>query len=407
VDTGDTAWLLTSSALVLFMTPGLALFYGGMVRSKNVLAMLMKNYISMGIITVVWVFVGYTLAFSGDQGGFIGDFGLFALDGVGLDNAVHDLSVPDNVFMVFQMMFAIITPALIAGAIAERMKFSAWAIFIVVWSIVVYSPMAHWVWGGGFVAEDIEAVDFAGGLVVHINAGAAALALVLVLGPRLGWRHTVMRPHSLPLTLLGAGMLWFGWFGFNAGSALAANGAAANAFVTTQIAAAVAASAWAGMEQWRAGAPTTLGVASGAVAGLVAITPAAGFVNPMGAVVIGLAAGAICFLSLQIKFRFNFDDSLDVIAVHLVGGILGALLVGLLADQTIAAASGFDDVTGGAEQFGRQALSVVVAFAYSFVLSYALARILDATIGIRVTEDQERRGLDLTLHDEQGYVLAE
>ncbi|MEZ4502062.1 MAG: ammonium transporter [Dehalococcoidia bacterium] len=401
MDTGDTAWLLTSSALVLFMTPGLALFYGGMVRSKNVLAMLMKNYISMGIITVVWVFVGYTLAFSGDTGGFIGDFGLFALDGVGLDNAVHGYTVPDNVFMVFQMMFAIITPALIAGAIAERMKFSAWAIFIVVWSIVVYSPMAHWVWGGGFVASDIEAVDFAGGLVVHINAGAAALALVLVLGPRLGWRHTVMRPHSLPLTLLGAGMLWFGWFGFNAGSALAANGAAANAFVTTQIAAAVAASAWAGMEQWRAGAPTTLGVASGAVAGLVAITPAAGFVNPMGAVIIGLAAGVICFLSLQIKFRFNFDDSLDVIAVHLVGGILGALLLGILADEAIGG------VAGSAEQFGRQALSVVVAFAYSFVLSYALARILDATIGIRVTEDQERRGLDLTLHDEQGYVLAE
>jgi Amt family ammonium transporter len=281
------------------------------------------------------------------------------------------------------------------------MKFSAWAIFIVVWSIVVYSPMAHWVWGGGFVASDIEAVDFAGGLVVHINAGAGALALVLVLGPRLGWRQTVMRPHSLPLTLLGAGMLWFGWFGFNAGSALAADGAAANAFVTTQIAAAVAASAWAGMEQWRAGAPTTLGVASGAVAGLVAITPAAGFVNPMGAVIIGLAAGVICYLALQIKFRFNFDDSLDVIAVHLVGGILGALLLGILADEAIGG------VAGGAEQLGRQAISVVVAFAYSFVLSYALARILDATMGIRVNEEQERRGLDLTLHDEQGYVLAE
>ena len=401
MDSGDTAWVLASSALVLFMTPGLALFYGGMVRGKNVLAMLMKNYISMGVITIVWVFVGYTLAFSGDSGGFIGDFGLFALDGVGDDNAIHGYTVPDKAFMVFQMMFAIITPALIAGAVAERMKFSAWVAFIVVWSIVVYSPLAHWVWGGGFIATEIQAVDFAGGLVVHINAGAAALALVLVLGPRLGWRQTVMRPHSLPLTLLGAGILWFGWFGFNAGSALAADGAAANAFVTTQIAAAVAASSWALMEQLRSGAPTTLGVASGAVAGLVAITPAAGFVGPMGAVVIGVAAGVICYLALQIKFRFNFDDSLDVIAVHLVGGIIGALLLGVLAQEAVGG------VAGSAEQLGRQALSIAVAFGYSFVVSYALARILDATMAIRVSEDEERRGLDVTLHDEQGYVLAE
>ncbi|MFQ5382824.1 MAG: ammonium transporter, partial [Dehalococcoidia bacterium] len=265
MDNGDIAWLLTSSALVLFMTPGLALFYGGMVRAKNVLGMLMKNYISMGVITVVWIVIGYTLAFGGDLGGVVGDFDLFALRGVEYDsNEIHGLTVPDSLFMAFQMMFAIITPALIAGAIAERMKFTAWVAFIVIWSIVVYSPMAHWVWGGGFVAEDIKAVDFAGGLVVHINAGAAALAVVLVLGPRAGWRRTVIRPHSLPLTLLGAGMLWFGWFGFNAGSALAANGAAANAFVTTQVAAAVAAATWAFMEHLRTGAATTLGVASGA-----------------------------------------------------------------------------------------------------------------------------------------------
>ena len=402
MDSGDIAWLLTSSALVLFMTPGLALFYGGMVRSKNVLGMLMKNYISMGVITVVWIFLGYTIAFGGDTGGFMGDFSLFALNGVEYgSNDVHGYTVPDTLFMAFQMMFAIITPALIAGAIAERMKFTAWVVFIVIWSVLVYSPMAHWVWGGGFVAEDIKAVDFAGGLVVHINAGAAALALVLVLGPRVGWRRTVIRPHNLTLTLLGAGMLWFGWFGFNAGSALAADSAAANAFVTTQVAAAVAAAAWALMEHIRTGAATTLGVASGAVAGLVAITPAAGFVGPMGAVIIGLAAGVICYLALQIKFKFNFDDSLDVVAVHLVGGIIGALLLGLLAEEAIGG------VQGSVEQLGRQALSVVIAFAYSFVVTYVLAKVLDMAMGIRVTEEEERRGLDVTLHDEQSYVFAE
>jgi Amt family ammonium transporter len=403
MDSGSTAWILASSALVLFMTPGLALFYGGMVRSKNVLAMLLKNYVAMGVVTVTWIAIGFSLAFSGDAGGIVGNLDLWGVRDVGVDNAIFGYEIPDVLFMAFQLMFAIITPALIAGAVAERMKFTAWVAFVAVWSVVVYAPMAHWVWGGGFIATEIQAIDFAGGLVVHINAGVAALALILVLGPRLGFQRDVIRPHSLPLTVLGAGILWFGWFGFNSGSALAANGAAANAFVTTHVAAAVAASTWVVVEAMRHGKPTTLGFASGAVAGLVAITPAAGFVSPLSAVVIGIAAGAICFYALQLKFRFNFDDSLDVVAVHLVGGIVGALLLGLLAEARIGGVDGA--FFGNAGQLLRQAASVGVAMVFSFVVSYILARAIDATIGLRVTEDEERQGLDITLHEEQSYVF--
>ena len=417
MDTGHTAWLLMSSALVLFMTPGLAFFYGGMVRGRNVLAMLMKNYVAMGVVTVTWVVIGYSLAFSGDwQGlGLIGNLEFFALGelGFGTEIGLEDgEGIPDSVFLLFQLMFAIITPALISGAVAERMKFTSWVVFIAVWSIVVYAPMAHWVWGGGFIGSSggtsipgIGALDFAGGLVVHINAGVAALALVMVLGPRLGWRREVMRPHALPFTVLGAGMLWFGWFGFNAGSALAADGAAGNAFLTTQIAAAVAALTWALAEQFKHGRPTTLGFASGAVAGLVAITPAAGFVSPLWALVIGVAAGVICFLALQIKFRYGFDDSLDVVAIHMVGGIVGALLLGLFAEAAIGGTDGA--FFGNAEQLLRQAISIVVALVFSFVATYVIAVIIDKTMGLRVSEDEERRGLDVALHEEQGYVLTE
>ncbi|MCB9491910.1 MAG: ammonium transporter [Dehalococcoidia bacterium] len=405
MDSGHTAWLLMSSALVLFMTPGLAFFYGGMVRAKNVLAMLMKNYVAMGVVTILWVLVGASLTFSGSTtlGGYsvIGDFNLWGLRDLGLSNDHFGLPYPDNVHIMFQLTFAIITPALISGAIAERMKFTAWAVFIAIWSLLVYVPVAHWVWGGGFIGADIEALDFAGGLVVHINAGAAALALLMVLGPRIGFRRDIIRPHSLPLTVLGAGILWFGWFGFNGGSAFAADAAAGNAFLTTQVAAATAATAWIIAEGFIHGKPTTLGFVSGAVAGLVAITPAAGFVGPLGAMLIGLAAGLVCFWALRLKIMFNFDDSLDVVAVHLVGGILGSLLLGVLAEEAYGGHS------GSLELLGRQALSVVIAFAYSFGVTFVIAKVLDAVMGIRAAADDERSGLDLALHEEQSYVMAE
>lgn len=405
MDSGDTAWMLTSCALVLLMTPGLAFFYGGMVRAKNVLAMLMKNYIAMGVVTILWVLVGASLTFGGSTTlgdyGVIGNFDLWGLRDLGLSNDVFGLTYPDNVQMMFQLTFAIITPALIAGAIAERMKFTAWAVFVAVWSVLVYVPVAHWVWGGGFVGADIGALDFAGGLVVHINAGAAALALILVLGPRIGFRKEAIRPHSLPFTVLGAGILWFGWFGFNGGSAFAASEAAGNAFLTTQVAAATAATAWIIAEAATTGKPTTLGFVSGAVAGLVAITPAAGFVGPLGAMAIGLVAGIVCYWALRLKFMFNFDDSLDVVAVHLVGGIIGSLLLGVLAEEA------YGGVAGSMEQLGRQALSVVIAFAYSFVVTWVIAKALDMAMGVRVTEVEERNGLDLALHEEQSYGFVE
>ncbi|MCH2520450.1 MAG: ammonium transporter [Dehalococcoidia bacterium] len=404
MDSGATAWILTSSALVLLMTPGLAFFYGGMVRAKNILAMLLKNYIAMGVITIVWTLVGGSLAFGHLIGGdpmtisdtiVLGNLDYFGLRGIA-DGASIVEGIPNSAFLMFQLMFAIITPALIVGAVAERMKFGAWTLFIIVWSILVYVPLTTAVWGGGYMAE-LGALDFAGGLVVHINAGVAALVLAVMIGPRLGYGSRAMRPHSLPLTMLGAGLLWFGWFGFNAGSALAADQAAADAFMATQVAAGTAATAWLLVEKLINGHTTTLGFASGAVAGLVAITPAAGFVDPFGALIIGLAAGAICFYALKIKSTFNFDDSLDVVAVHLVGGVVGSLLVGILAV----------DGVGGGEQFGIQLISVLIAIVFTGVLTFVIATIIDRTIGLRAGEDDEQQGLDLRLHNEQGYVLTE
>jgi len=398
VGEGTIAWLLVSSALVLFMTPGLALFYGGMVRSKNVLNMLMKNFITIGIVTVVWTLVGYSIAFGSDHGGLIGGLDLVGLDGVEGDALL---------FMVFQMMFAIITPALISGAVAERMKFSAWVLFTTLWALIVYPIVAHWAFAadGWMYAWGVR--DFAGGLVVHINAGIAALALVFALGPRKGFGAESMKPHSLPLTLLGTGILWFGWFGFNAGSALAADGLAINAFVTTQIAAAVATLAWVVAEWLRTGRPTMLGAASGAVSGLVAITPAAGFVSPMAAMVIGAVAGVVCYRAVSLKFRFGFDDSLDVVGVHLVGGIVGSLAVGVFASAAINPGITDGLIGGGIGLLVKQAVAVVAVMAFTFVVTFILARVVKAIAGLRVDDEQEHHGLDISLHEERGYVLTD
>jgi Amt family ammonium transporter len=368
----------------------------------------MQNFFAMGIVTVLWVLVGYTLAF-GDLGnaGWIGNFDFIGMKDVATSAAPFDLPIPALAFVAFQLTFAIITPALITGAVADRMRFAAWVGFIALWSILVYSPVAHWIFAGGWL-QDRGALDFAGGTVVHINAGAGALALVLILGKRIGWPKEAMPPHSLPLTLLGTGILWFGWFGFNAGSALGANMVAAQAFLNTFVAAAAAMIGWLIVERLKAGHATTLGAASGAVAGLVAITPCAGFVGGLAPVVIGLIAGAVCYLAISLKFRFGYDDSLDVIAVHLVGGIIGSVLLGLFADASVNPA-GKDGAFfgGGWELFGEQVLAVAVVAVFSFVVSGIIGYVLNAVLpkGIRASEDEEQEGLDLTQHSEVAYSL--
>ena len=409
IDQGATAWVLISIALVAFMTPGLAFFYGGMVRAKNVLGMLMQNIFAMGLISVIWATVGFSLAFGG-TGKYIGnlDFALMkdlatieSLPGYTGDFA---LVIPVLAFFAFQMMFAVITPALITGATADRLKFSAYAILIAVWAIVVYPTIARWVFSPNGWLFQRGALDFAGGAVVHINAGAAALAVILVLGNRKGWPREAMPPHNLPFTVLGTGILWFGWFGFNAGSALAANGLASQALVNTHLAAASAMLSWLLVEKLRAGHASTLGAASGAVAGLVAITPCAGFVGGMAPIFIGLIAGAVCYLALTLKTRFNFDDSLDVIAVHLVGGILGALLLGFFSDTKVNSL-GFDGVLfgGGSKLLVNQLIAIGATFAFSFIVTWVVAKILDATIGLRVSTEDELVGLDQSQHAESAY----
>ncbi|MDP8991733.1 MAG: ammonium transporter [Actinomycetota bacterium] len=419
IDSGNTAWVLASAALVLFMTPGLAFFYAGMVRSKNVLGMLMQNFFSMGLVSVLWVLVGFSLAF-GDGGGWIGNFDFAGLKDLANEatqlpgyvkvdeNVDLSLTIPLLAFCAYQMMFAVITPALFTGATADRMKFAGYVVFLGVWSVLVYSPVAHWVFSPTGWLFKRGALDFAGGTVVHINAGIAALALVLVLGRRRGWPAEAMPPHSLPLTLLGTGILWFGWFGFNAGSALGASGVAAQALINTHLAAAAAMIGWLIAEKVKTGHPTTLGGASGAVAGLVAITPCAGYVTGLSPVAIGLVAGVVCFLAVQIKFRLKFDDSLDVVAVHLVGGLVGSLLLGFFADASVNPA-GFDGILagGGGSLLMDQLVAVGATIVFSGVVSLVLAKVVDAIVGLRVPEAQELEGLDTTQHSEAAYSLGD
>ncbi len=400
IDSGDTAWLLMSTALVMLMTPGLAFFYAGMVRRKNVLGTIMHSFIMLCAISIVWILWGYTLAFGNDVGGFIGDLSMLGLRGVGTE--AHG-TIPHLLFMMFQGMFAIITPALISGAYAERMKFSSMLVFSILWVTFVYSPIAHWVWGGGWIGTTIGALDFAGGTVVHINSAAAAFAAALVLGKRKGYLKEPMAPHNLPMTVLGATLLWFGWFGFNSGSALASDGLAALAFVTTNTAAAAAALGWLLVEALHRKKATAFGGVSGAVAGLVAITPAAGFVTPMGAIAIGFGSGVLCYYAVTMRPRLGYDDSLDVVGIHGVGGTWGALATGIFA---VAAIGGTDGLLNGNPGLViKQLIAIVATISYSLVVSYILLKIVDLTMGLRISEEEETSGLDLSQHGEEGYSL--
>jgi Amt family ammonium transporter len=403
----DTAFMMVAAALVMVMTPGLGLFYGGMVRRKNVLATFQQSFILLGVIALQWVLFGYSLAFGPDAfGGLIGGLNFLGLNNVGLEpNADYAAKIPHQLFMVYQLMFAVITPALISGAFAERMKFSSYIAFIVLWATFVYDPVAHWVWGPNGWIRNMGALDFAGGLVVHVISGVAALCCVLVMGKRRGLGTEEMHPHNLTMTALGTAILWFGWFGFNAGSALEANKSAVAAFVNTNTAAAAAVVSWSLIEWFHKGKATVLGACSGAVAGLVAVTPAAGFVTPLGAMALGLLVSFACYGAILLKGKLGYDDSLDVFGVHGVGGAFGALGVGMLAKAGIS-----NDVNGllngNPALLGYQAVSVVAAVAYSFIVSFALLKLVDATIGLRVTSEEEEAGLDLTQHGERGYIMG-
>ncbi len=405
IDTGDTAWVLAAAALVMFMTPGLALFYGGLVRAKNVLGTIMQSFFALALVSVLWVLIGYTLAFGKDAGGgIIGGLDFIGFKGVGpAPSDTYATTVPHIAFSLYQLMFAIITPALITGAIAERMRFSAYVLFLGLWSILVYSPVAHWVFADGFLGlVHVGALDFAGGTVVHINAGIAALAAILYMGKRRGFGREAMVPHNVPMVITGAAILWFGWFGFNAGSALGANGLAASAFANTHLATAAAVLGWLIPERAKHGKATTIGAATGAVAGLVAITPAAGFVEPWAALVIGFVAGAVCWKAVDLKTRIGYDDSLDVVGVHFVGGVVGALLTGVFASAAVNAFS------GSLAQFGKQALAVGVTIAFSFLMTLLILKVVDVLLGgVRVPEEEEVTGLDLSQHSEVGYTFQD
>ncbi|MEV6525463.1 ammonium transporter [Longispora sp. NPDC051575] len=412
INAGDTAWVLASTALVLLMTPGLALFYGGLVRSKSVLNMMMMSFSTVGLVSVLWVAYGYSVAFTTDRyQGLFGGFEALGLRGA-LDGTtgVDEHKIPVLAFAAFQLMFAIITPALISGAIADRAKFGSWLLFVGLWATIVYFPVAHWVFGAdGWILSELKAFDFAGGTAVHVNAGAAALALCLVLGKRVGWpKKESFKPHNVPMVLLGAGLLWFGWFGFNAGSALAANGLSAMAFMNTQVATGAALLGWIVVEWLRDGKPTAVGGASGAVAGLVAITPACSTVEPIGAIAIGLIAGAVCALAIGLKYKLGFDDSLDVVGVHLVGGAVGALLIGLFATTLSGGTGDINGVFygGGFAQLGKQAIAVAAVGAYSFAVTWLLGWAIEKTVGFRLSPEAEAEGIDTAEHAESAYELS-
>ena len=412
IDSGNTAWMLASAALVMFMTPGLAFFYGGLVRSKNVLGTIMHCFMALGIVTVLWVIIGHTLAFGPDVGKVIGEGGwIGGLDFIGFKDVgeapFEPLTIPHTAFAIYQMMFAVITPALIAGTYAERIKFSAYVVFTALWVIIVYSPLAHWVWGGGLLGlSGLGALDFAGGTVVHQNAGAAARAAAFVLGKRKGYPNEPMVPHNVPYVVLGASILWFGWFGFNGGSALASDGFAALAFANTHVATGAALLGWLIPERLRHGKATTVGAATGAVAGLVAITPASGYVRPWSAMIIGFVAGFICYLAVSLKHRFNYDDSLDVVGVHYVGGLIGALLTGVFATKSAISPIGGLIYGGGTDQLLRQLVASAITTVWAFVLSFIILKLIDVTIGVRVKEEDEDTGLDLSQHNEAAYSMA-
>jgi ammonium transporter, Amt family len=408
IDKGDTAWMLTSSALVLLMTaPGLALFYGGMVRQKNALGTIMQSFIIMALISIQWVLWGYSLAFGPDHGGIIGGLDWIGLRGVGADPLdTYSKTIPHQVFVLFQMMFAIITPALITGAFAERKKFSAFILFTLLWATFVYDPLAHWVWGDGGWLKRLGALDFAGGTVVHISSGVSALVCAIMIGKRRGYGHQPMQPHNLPMTVMGAALLWFGWFGFNAGSALEANGLAASAFLATNTATAAAVLGWMFTEWAIRGKPTVLGAASGAVAGLVAITPASGFVGPMSSIVIGAVAGVVCYAACNLKSRLGYDDSLDVVGVHGVGGTWGALATGLFASKAVNDAGRDGLFFGNPGQLWIQIMAVLSTYALAIVGTVIILKIVDAMVGLRVTEEDEVSGLDLSQHSETAYTLG-
>jgi Amt family ammonium transporter len=406
IDTGDTAWILVSTALVMLMTPGLALFYGGMVRGKNVLGTIMQSFIAIAIVSLQWILIGYSLAFGPDVHGIIGNLDWIGLRGVGVDpNPNYAPTIPHIAFMMYQAMFAVITPALITGAFAERMKFSSYFVFTLLWSTLVYDPVAHWVWGAGGWLKEMGTLDFAGGIVVHLISGISALAAALMIGKRKGYLQEAIYPHNLPMTVLGAGLLWFGWFGFNAGSALSAGALSTMAFVATHTSAVAATVMWVIIEWLHRGKPTMFGAATGSVAGLATITPASGFVGPMSALIIGLAAGSVCYLALNMKTKFGYDDSLDAFGVHGIGGIAGTFATGLFA-QTIINPSGSNGLFFGNQQLMiSQMIAISITAIYSFVVTAIILKSLDKTIGLRVDEESEVSGLDLSQHGESGYTF--